>query len=71
MEKQDWIWWAEFRKSTSNKLSNTEYNKISELHAVYFSHKKILPCKCNPKGIQRYINDLNNLFESEPKPRVR
>ena len=71
MKKEDWLWWSDFREKKSSTVSGTEYNKIAELHAEYFNHRLIIPCKCSPKRIQGFIDDLNKKFTSEPKPKVR
>jgi hypothetical protein len=62
MTKEDKDWWNNFRDNLRNTVSNDEYRKISELHAKYFNHQVNYPCKCNPKVIQSYIDDLNELF---------
>jgi hypothetical protein len=71
MNLKDWNWWLEFRNAESTVITNEEYNRICWLHSVYFEHKLKKPCKCRPKGIQKYIDDLNQFWESKPKPRVR
>ena len=62
MNTNEFIWWASFRENLRNTIENSEYKYISELHAKYFNHKLNYPCKCNPKIIQSYIDDLNELF---------
>jgi len=62
MKREDFIWWASFRETLRNTVEDSEYRKISEFHAYYFNHKVNYPCKCNPKIIQSYIDDLNELF---------
>ena len=62
MNKIDSIWWVNFRDNLRNTVANDEYMRICELHANYFNHKLNLPCKCNPKIIQSYIDDLNELY---------
>ena len=62
MNTNDFIWWASFRENLRNTVEDSEYRMISQLHATYFNHKVNYPCKCNPKIIQSYIDDLNKLF---------
>lgn len=62
MNEQDQIWWAEFRESTKNYLTQAELQKIAEMHAHYKRHKFAKPCTCNPKKIQSWINDLNEIY---------
>jgi hypothetical protein len=59
MKKSDKEWWQNFRDNLRNTVSNDEYRMISELHAHYFNHIVNYPCKCSPKIIQSYIDDLN------------
>jgi hypothetical protein len=63
-ESDDHLWWQMFRAKNLNTLTNDEYTKISELHAKYFKHPMNRPCTCSPKGIQRYITDLNKIFDN-------
>lgn len=62
MNENDKKWWEAFRESASNTLTNEEVEKISELHAEYFLHKYHRPCGCNPRKIQSWINELNELY---------
>lgn len=62
MNEQDQIWWAEFRESTKNYVTKDELQKIAEMHAHYKRHKFAKPCTCNPKKIQSWINDLNEIY---------
>ena len=71
MNKEDWKWWQDFRDNLRNVVSNDEYLRICELHSVYFNHKLVKPCKCNPAIIQGYIDDLNQFWSTKPKPRAR
>jgi len=71
MTKQDWLWWQTFRDNLRGTLTNDEYLKVCELHAHYYEHKVNYPCKCSPKIIQSYIDDLNEFWSTNPKPRAR
>lgn len=63
MKEEDFLWWKDFRENLRNTVSNDEYRKLSELHSEYFNHELVYPCKCSPKIIQSYINDLNDLYD--------
>lgn len=65
MKKTDKEWWQKFRDNLRNVVTNDEYLRISELHAQYFNHDVNYPCKCSPKVIQSYIDDLNELYLKE------
>jgi hypothetical protein len=62
MKKKDKLWWGVFRENLRSTVANDEYRTISEMHAFYFEHAINYPCKCNPKVIQSYIDDLNELY---------
>lgn len=62
MNEQDKIWWEQFREGSGSTITSEEHKKISELHAAYFNHKYYKPCGCNPKTIQSWINELNELY---------
>ena len=62
MEKIHYNWWKDFRETKKQYLSNDEYRTICELHALYFEHKLKYVCKCSPKHIQKYIDDLNEFY---------
>lgn len=62
MTKKDYKYWTKFRANKSNKISKEEFKTIAEMHARLKEHAYYLPCTCNPKGIQRFIDDLNTLY---------
>lgn len=65
MNDNDKEYWITFRENVKGYITHDEYRKISELHAFYFEHFTNYPCKCNPKIIQSYIDDLNKLFNEK------
>lgn len=71
MEREDYLWWYDFRDKKGNTITYTEYDKIMELHAKYFNHKLKKLCKCKPSGIQKYIDDINEIYAKSPKPKIR
>jgi predicted ATPase len=64
MDKKQYEYWTKFRENTSSRISKKEYTKICEMHAIIFSHPFYEPCACNPKGIQRFITDLNKIYDN-------
>jgi len=62
MTDKDYKYWTKFKANKSNKISKEEFKTIAEMHARLKGHSFYLPCTCNPKGIQRFINDLNKLY---------
>lgn len=62
MENSDYLFWDNFRTGVQNRITKEEYKKVCELHSKYFNHKLKYVCTCKPQAIQKYINDLNELF---------
>jgi len=54
--------WKEFRDGMTNTVSKDEVTMISELHAKYFNHRYKRICTCSPKTVQKWVNDLNELY---------
>lgn len=65
MNKVDYKLWTKFRESKKSTISHDEYLLVCRLHSTYFNHKYHEPCKCNPKEIKQWINQLNELYEKE------
>jgi len=63
MTQDDKLWWSNFREGNRPYLENDEYKMICEIHAREFNHKVDYVCKCNPKRIQQFIDELNAKFE--------
>mgnify|MGYP001285358666 CR=1 FL=1 len=64
MDRPDVIDWEKFRAGTSTTLKKTEVVLVSQLHAKYFKHKYKVPCSCSPTRIQKWIRELNDLYEN-------
>lgn len=64
MEENDRLDWYQFRNNDAPNVTHTEYVMIAKLHSKYYNHKYKLPCKCNPRVINKYIEDLNKLYEA-------
>jgi hypothetical protein len=67
MESSDYFFWS----GIGNRITREEYKKVCELHAKYFDHKVKYLCTCKPSAIQKYIDDLNKVFDNSPKPKIR
>lgn len=64
MNKEDYEYWTKFKANKSSRLSKEEYKRICIMHSVYMKHAFFMPCTCNPKGVQRFINDLNKIYDA-------
>tara|TARA_R100000935_G_scaffold20245_1_gene38330 strand:+ start:5202 stop:5405 length:204 start_codon:yes stop_codon:yes gene_type:complete len=62
LNKKDYKYWTIFRAAKKSTITKEELNEISVLHSHYFKHKFVLPCSCNPKQIQSWVNDINTLY---------
>lgn len=65
MNKEDYNYWTEFRQTKGSTISKKEYTKICAMHSVYFKHAYYEPCTCSPKKIQRFITDINKLYDNK------
>lgn len=64
MEELDKLDWNTFRLQVNNKLNKQQFELVCTLHAKYFNHKYHKPCSCSPKKIISWIDDLNNLYDT-------
>jgi hypothetical protein len=62
MNKEDYLWWKEFREVRRRYLENDEYKMICEIYARVNNIPVYYPCKCSPTVIQSYIDFLNETF---------
>lgn len=46
-----------------NTITPQEFQLVCDLHAKYYEHNFYKPCTCNPKTINRWIKDLNIIYE--------
>ena len=63
--KYDRSKWKKFRMGKKSVISRPEFELGCQLHAKYYEHKLHYPCTCNPKEINKYIQDLNKIWENE------
>jgi hypothetical protein len=64
MTDKDYKFWTEFRGNTSTRITYDELKRIAQMHADYYKHTFFIPCSCNKKKIQRFIDDINKVYES-------
>ena len=57
LDKQTWL---EVKSRIVNKITNTDYKILCQLHAKYFNHKYKEPCTCNKENIRNWIKDVDN-----------
>jgi len=61
-EKDDFKRWSKFRVGKKQYLSRGEFDMVSFLHSKYYKHSFYLPCTCSPKTINKWITDLNTIW---------
>jgi|TARA_R110000803_G_scaffold94285_1_gene161874 hypothetical protein len=65
--KDDYKTWEAFRISKSDTILRAEYQMVCLLHSQYYNHAYYEPCTCNPKIINKWIKDLNIVWDNELK----
>lgn len=65
MTKLHYEEWTKFRESDKNTLTKDEQELLGRLHAYYFKHSYYLPCTCNPKTYNAWIDQLNTIYDSQ------
>lgn len=63
MTSEDQKIWLEFRSSKSSRVSKKEVLMIAKLYSVYMNKKYIVPCSCNGKRLQSWIDKINEVYE--------
>ncbi len=63
LSKEDFKYWGNFRDNAKDRISGSEFKRLSLIHSELFSHRYYLPCTCNPAGIQKFIDDINNVYD--------
>ena len=46
-------------------ITRSELEMVSFFHSKYYKHSYYIPCTCSPKTINRWIKDINILWENE------
>jgi hypothetical protein len=63
-EKKDFKLWTVFRMDTKQYLSADEFEMVCKLHSKYYKHSFYKPCTCSPKTVNRWIKDLNVIWDN-------
>ena len=63
--KKDIAWWKKFKKNYDGvRLSDSDFNVLCNLHAVYFNHSFYKPCSCNGgKTIKQWAKELDEILD--------
>jgi len=56
--------WSLFRARKSTNISQEEFTMLCEMHAELFNHTFYKPCTCRPKEINKWISDINRIYDS-------
>ena len=63
-EELDYKDWELFRQGTKDVISSMEFELVCNLHSKYYKHSFYKPCTCSPKTINKWINDLNIIWNN-------
>jgi len=63
-EELDYEDWGIFRMGKNDVITATEFDLVCVLHSKYHKHRFYKPCTCNPKTINRWIRDLNVIWDN-------
>ena len=63
-KKIDYEDWSYFRQGKKDVISPTEFDLVCILHSEYYNHPFEKPCTCNPREINRWIADLNVIWDN-------
>jgi|TARA_R110000782_G_scaffold147361_2_gene240166 hypothetical protein len=66
-EKKDFKLWTVFRMGKKLYLSPKEFELVCDLHSRYYKHSYYKPCTCSPKTINKWIKDLNIIWDNGNK----
>ncbi len=62
--KYDFKRWEEFRLSKKSTISREEFEMVCQFHSTYYKHPMHHPCTCNPKLINKWIKELNVVWDN-------
>lgn len=62
--KDDYKLWNKFRKSKHSTINRGEFRLVCLLHSQYYKHKYYEPCTCSPKIINKWIKELNVVWNN-------
>jgi len=63
-EELDYKDWELFRQGTKDVISSMEFELVCNLHSKYYKHSFYKPCTCSPKTINKWIKDLNIIWNN-------
>tara|TARA_R110000803_G_scaffold29391_1_gene67098 strand:+ start:222 stop:440 length:219 start_codon:yes stop_codon:yes gene_type:complete len=63
-EKKDFELWEEFRMGTKHHISAKEFQLVCDFHAKYYKHTFYKPCTCSATTVNRWIKDLNIVWDN-------
>ena len=56
--------WEKFRMGKNDVITATEFEMVAKLHSVKFNHSYFKPCTCSPQTINKWIKDLNTIWDN-------
>jgi|TARA_R100001480_G_scaffold3916_1_gene10009 hypothetical protein len=62
--KNDFKDWGKFRLSERTTITREEFKLVCYLHSKYYLHKYNEPCTCSPKIINKWISELNAIWNN-------
>tara|TARA_R110000824_G_scaffold32102_2_gene103831 strand:+ start:39 stop:248 length:210 start_codon:yes stop_codon:yes gene_type:complete len=61
---EDFKQWEKFRLSKKSTISREEFKLVCDLHRSYYKHNLPSPCTCSPKLINKWIKELNVVWNN-------
>ena len=61
---EDFKQWQEFRLSKRSTINREEFKLVCQFHSTYYNQKYFEPCTCNPKLINKWIKELNVVWNN-------
>ena len=56
--------WEKFRMGKNDVITATEFEMVAKLHSVKFNHSYFKPCTFSPQTINKWIKDLNTIWDN-------
>ena len=64
-DEDDYKDWEQFRLGENkDTITAKEFWLVCDLHAKYYKHKFYKPCTCDPKTVNKWIKELNLVWEN-------
>ena len=61
---EDFKQWEKFRLSKKSTINREEFKLVCQLYSTYYNQKYFEPCTCNPKLINKWIKELNVVWNN-------